>query len=368
MDDILLLRDISEKDKKIDNLKRKAMEVSRLLEGTIHDKYFHRQQKCANFLSYALTSEGLKLRQTYSTTKSGKKVARIRFCRSPGCVLCEGRKAACWQCRGFKAAPRILADYPGAFLLFLTLTLKNPLIDNLADCLAAMQAAWKAMSDKFEVIRNKKGKVLRTRGNPQWQALGWLKSLEITKSEDEGYCHPHYHVMLLMPPNYFRPVNGQRSGFMTTEEWGQMWAKYMKLEYQPITDIRKIDGDWKKAIPEICKYTTKASDLMQSQNWLVKYISQVKGVRRTELGGCFKKYFRDDDGEENLINLDDEEEILEETNPPIVEFVWSHRQLMGNDCWNYQATSDGWLKEASKEGGEVLEPSLPRPKLKPELQ
>lgn len=368
MNDILLLRDISEKDKKIDNLKRKAMEVSRLLEGTIHDKYFHRQQKCANFLSYALTSEGLKLRQTYSTTKSGKKVARIRFCRSPGCVLCEGRRAACWQCRGFKAAPRILADYPECILLFLTLTLKNPLIDDLANCLKAMQAAWKVMSDKFEVIRNKKGKVLRTRGNPQWQALGWLKSLEITKSEDEGYCHPHYHVMLLMPPNYFQPSNWKNSGYMTTEEWGQMWAKYMKLEYQPITDIRKIDGDWKKAIPEICKYTTKASDLMQSQDWLVKYVSQVKGVRRTELGGCFKKYFRDDDGEENLINLDDEEEILEKANSPIVEFVWSHRQLMGNDCWNYQAASDGWLKEASKEGGEVLEPFLPKLELRPELQ
>jgi plasmid rolling circle replication initiator protein Rep len=368
MSDVLLLRDISERDKKIDNLKCKAMEVSKLLEGTIHDKYFHRQQKCANFLSYALTSEGLKLHQTYSTTKSGKKVPRIRFCRSPGCVLCEGRRAACWQCRGFKAAPRILADYPEAFLLFLTLTLKNPLIDNLFDCLTAMQTAWRHMSREYRVVKTKKGKVLRTEGNPQWQALGWLKSLEITKSDD-NYCHPHYHVMLLMPPSYFQPSSWRTSGYMTTEEWGQMWAKYMKLEYQPITDIRKIDGDWKKAIPEICKYTTKASDLMQSQEWLVKYISQMKGMRRTELGGCFKKYFRDDDGEENLINLDDEKEILEEANLPIVEFVWSHRKLMGNDCWNYQALSHGWVKEGSKEdSGEVLGSSLPKRELKLELQ
>jgi plasmid rolling circle replication initiator protein Rep len=341
MDDILLLRDISEKDKKLDSLKLRTMEVSKLLEGTIHDKYFYRQQKCANFLSYALTSEGIKLRQTYSTTKSGKKMARIRFCRSPGCVLCEGRRAACWQCRAFKAAPKILADYPASVLLFLTLTLKNPLIDNLADCLSAMQAAWKAMSDKFEVVKDKRGKVIRTRGNSQWQALGWLKSLEITKS-NENYCHPHYHIMLLMPPRYFLPGN-----YMKTEVWGEMWAKYMKLEYQPITDIRKIEGDWKQAIPEICKYTTKASDLMQSQDWLVKYISQVKGTRRTELGGCFKKYFCDDDGQENLINFDDEEEMLEEINPPIIEFVWSHRQLLGNDCWNYQALSNGWVRESS---------------------
>jgi plasmid rolling circle replication initiator protein Rep len=347
MDDILLLRDVSAKDERIDRLKLRTMEVSRLLKNTIHDKYFHRQQKCGNFLSYALTSEGLKLRQTYSTTKSGKKIARIRFCRSPGCVLCEGRRAACWQCRAFKAAPKILADYPAAVLLFLTLTLKNPLIDNLADCLSAMQAAWKAMSDKFEVVKNKKGKVIRTRGNPQWQALGWLKSLEITKSEDDGYCHPHYHVMLLMPPNYFRSISGQRSGYMSTKEWGEMWAKYMKLEYQPITDIRKIEGDWKQAIPEICKYTTKASDLIQSQEWLVKYISQIKGTRRTELGGCFKKYFRDDDGQENLINFDDEQEILEEVNLPIIEFLWSHRQFLGDECWNYQAVSDGWVRENS---------------------
>jgi plasmid rolling circle replication initiator protein Rep len=339
MNDVVLLCDVSPKDKRLDTLKLKTMEASRLLEGTVYDKYFQRQQKCANYLTLAVTSEGLKLRQTYWTAKSGKKMAKIRFCRSPGCILCEGRRAACWQCRAFKAAPRILTDYPGCVLLFLTLTLKNPLIDNLADCLAGMQTAWKAMTDKFEVVKNKQGKVIRTRGNFQWQALGWLKSLEITKPEgNDNYCHPHYHVMLLMPPSYFRPINGQRSGYMSTEEWGQMWAKYMKLEYQPITDICKIEGDWKQAIPEICKYTTKPSDLMESQDWFVKYISQTNRVRRTELGGCFKKYFRDDDGQENLINFD-EEEVLEDVGVPIVEFAWSRRFVAGNECWNYQAVA-----------------------------
>jgi len=336
MSDILLLRDVSPKDKRLDTLKLKTMNASRLLEGTVHDKYFHRQQKCANYLSLALTPEGLKLRQTYWTTKSGKKMPKIRFCRSPGCILCEGRRAACWQCRAFDAAPRILADYPGCVLLFLTLTLKNPLIDSLSDYLAAMQEAWRQMSREYRIIKTKAGKVLRTEGNFQWQALGWLKSLEITKS-GENYCHPHYHIMLLMPPKYFRSVGGF-SGYMKTEEWAAMWAKYMKLEYQPITDVRKIQGDWKQAIPEVCKYSVKPSDLAESQEWFVKYISHIKGVRRTEPGGCFRKYFRDDDGQENLINFD-EEEILEDADAPIVEFAWSHRQLLGNDCWNYQAVA-----------------------------
>jgi plasmid rolling circle replication initiator protein Rep len=336
MNEILLLRDVSPKDKRLDILKLKTMEASKLLEGTIHDKYFHRQQKCANCLTLAVTSEGLKLRQTYWTTKTGKKLAKIRFCRSPGCILCEGRRAGCWQCRAFKAAPRILVDYPECVLLFLTLTLRNPLIDNLADCLAAMQAAWRQMSRPYRRTHSSTGR-LKTEGNPQWQALGWLKSLEITKS-GENYCHPHYHIMLLMPPRYFRPINGQRSGYMTTEEWGQMWAKYMKLEYQPVTDIRKIEGDWKQAIPEICKYTTKPSHLIESQDWFVKYISQTKKVRRTELGGCFKKYFRDDDGQENLINFD-EEQILEDADAPIVEFAWSRRLVSGDECWNYQAVA-----------------------------
>jgi plasmid rolling circle replication initiator protein Rep len=335
MDDILLLRDVSKKDERIDTLKLKTMEASQLLKGTIHDKYFHRQQKCANYLTFAVTPEGMKMRQTYWTAKSGKKIAKIRFCRSPGCILCEGRRAACWQGRAFKAAPKLLADYPQCVLLFLTLTLKNPSIDNLADCLVAMQTAWKAMTDKFEVVRNKQGKIIRTRGNLQWQALGWLKSLEITKSEDDNHCHPHYHVMLLMPPRYFQ----SGGGYMKTEEWAAMWAKYMKVDYQPITDIRQVKQDWKEAIPEICKYTTKASDLVQSQDWFVKYISQTKGVRRTELGGCFKKYFRDDDGQENLINFDDEEEILEDADVPIVEFAWTHHKLLGNDCWNYRAVA-----------------------------
>jgi plasmid rolling circle replication initiator protein Rep len=338
MDDMLLLRDVSEKDKKFDTLKLKTVEASRLLEGTIHDKYFQRQQKCANYLTFAITSEGMKLRQTYWTTKAGKKMAKIRFCRSPGCILCEGRRAACWQCRAFDAAPRILLDYPGCILLFLTLTLKNPLIDNLADCLGAMQEAWRQMSREYRVIKGKTGKVLRTEGNSQWQALGWLKSLEITKSDD-NHCHPHYHIMLLMPPSYLRPAKNKCSGYMKTEEWGEMWAKYMKLNYQPVVDIRQIKDDWKQAIPEICKYTAKPSDLIQSQDWFVKYISQTKGVRRTEPGGCFRKYFRDDDGQENLINFDEQQEILDDADAPIVEFAWMHRQLFGNDCWNYRAVA-----------------------------
>ncbi|MBD0390610.1 MAG: protein rep [Nostoc sp. C3-bin3] len=329
MNDILLLRDVSDKDKRLDSLKLKTMNASKLLEGTIYDNYFHRQQACANHLTFAVTSEGMKLRQTYSTTKAGKKMPKIRFCRTPACILCEGRRAACWQCRAFDAAPKILADYPGCILLFLTLTLKNPLIDTLADCLGAMQEAWRQMSRQYRVVKSKTGKILRTEGNSQWQALGWLKSLEITKS-GQNHCHPHYHVMLLMPPRYIQ----SGGGYMRTKEWGVMWAKYMKLDYQPVIDIRRIEDDWKKAIPEICKYTTKPSDLTESQDWLVKYISQIKGVRRTELGGCFKKYFRDDDGQENLINFD-EEEILDDADAPIVEFFWTHRQLLGNDCWNY---------------------------------
>jgi plasmid rolling circle replication initiator protein Rep len=337
MDDILLLRDVSEKDKKFDALKLKTIKVSKLLEGTIHNKYFSRQQKCANYLTFAVTPEGMKLRQTYWTTKSGKKIAKIRFCRSPGCVLCEGRRAMCWQCRAFDAAPRILANYPGCVLLFLTLTLKNPLIDNLANCLVAMQEAWRQMSREYRVIKSKTGKILRTEGNAQWQALGWLKSLEVTKSGD-SHCHPHYHVMLLMPPKYFCSGGGY-SGYMKTEEWGNMWAKYMKLDYQPIVDIRQIKGDWKQAIPEVCKYTAKPSDLIESQDWLVKYISQIKRVRRSELGGCFKKYFRDDDGQENLINFEEQQEMLEDADAPIVEFAWMHRHLLDSDSWNYGAVA-----------------------------
>jgi plasmid rolling circle replication initiator protein Rep len=331
MDDVHLLRDLSEKDKRLDTLKLRTMKASMLLQGTIHDKYFQRQHNCANYLSFVLTSDGMKLRQTYYATKTGKKVAKIRFCRAPGCILCDGRRASCWQCRAFKAAPRIIADYAKCTLLFLTLTLKNPLIDDLSKCLKAMQGAWDAMTREYKVVKNKKGKILRTEGNSQWQALGWLKSLEITKS-GKDYCHPHYHIMLLMPPRYFLPGGG----YMTTEQWGQMWAKYMKLEYQPITDIRQIKGNWKQAIPEICKYTTKPSDLLDSQDWFVKYISQIKRVRRTELGGCFRKYFRDDDGQENLINFD-EEETLDDVNLPVLDFIWAKRDLLGNELWNYQA-------------------------------
>ena len=34
-----------------------------------------------------------------------------------------------------------------------------------------------------------------------------------------------------------------------------------------------------------------------------------------------------------------QQEILDDADSPIVEFAWMHRQLFGNDCWNYQAVA-----------------------------
>ncbi len=36
----------------------------------------------------------------------------------------------------------------------------------------------------------------------QFPALGWVKSLEVTKSQDLT-AHPHFHCLLVVPSNYF---------------------------------------------------------------------------------------------------------------------------------------------------------------------
>jgi Replication protein len=88
----------------------------------------------------------------------------------------------------------------------------------------------------------------------------WYRVLEITRNPDTGEFHPHLHVILLVPPGYFR-----RSGslYITQAEWVMLFRKALKVDYDPRCDIRALQGVGggtplddigKKSLFEACKY------------------------------------------------------------------------------------------------------------------
>ncbi|MCI3092810.1 protein rep, partial [Escherichia coli] len=62
---------------------------------------------------------------------------------------------------------------------------KNPPVENTRETLIRMNAAWKRLSDRKEFR----------------SVLGWLRTTEITSGKVPGCCHPHFHVLMMVPPS-----------------------------------------------------------------------------------------------------------------------------------------------------------------------
>lgn len=175
-------------------------------------------------------------------------------------------------------------NYKNSSLVFLTLTQKNVGVGELKDELDKMQKAIQEMMKKeliFSTAKNykvdKKTGKKRSYGT-KGVVQGTVRHLEVTskysKERDRIEFHPHWHMILLVKQAYF----DDKKYFWDKNKAIRVWKKYMNLNYSPNVDIRKIvDGTDEKnsfdvklkhmepsgAIKEICKYSTKDSDLIK---------------------------------------------------------------------------------------------------------
>ncbi|MFO5558388.1 protein rep, partial [Klebsiella pneumoniae] len=72
------------------------------------------------------------------------------FCRVLHCPVCEWRRALMWQARFYQSLPRIVADYPDARWMFLTLTVRNCAIGELGETLNRINMAFQRLKDRKE--------------------------------------------------------------------------------------------------------------------------------------------------------------------------------------------------------------------------
>lgn len=278
-----LLRQVSPKDATWDDRARERDQVRDLYRGTIFDALAGKIQGCSDRLefSYGFDSENiprLKLKSAW-------------FCRVRYCPVCQWRKSLAWRARAFKAIPNIIAAYPSHRWLSLTLTVRNCEMGDLRETLGKMGKAWTRLA-KF----------------PQWPAVGWLRSVEVTRGKD-GSTHPHYHCLLLVPSTYFG------RNYLNQKEWEALWQQALKIDYPPNVHISAVTGKkgkGKESIPiteailETLQYSVKPSDLVEDQGWLVGLTTQMKNLRTVATGGVLKEFFKELDQEPtDLIHVDE---------------------------------------------------------------
>jgi plasmid rolling circle replication initiator protein Rep len=199
-----------------------------------------------------------------------------------------------WRARFFGILPRLLADYPSARFIFLTLTVRNCPLSELRDTLAWMNKSWK-----------------RFIGRKQFPAIGFVKSVEVTRNRKDDSAHPHFHCLLMVESSYFV---GRR--YLSQAKWQELWKEALRADYTPIVNVKaikpkKVEGDSQEALMiavcETLKYSVKEDDLVHDKDWLVELTSQLHKTRAIAVGGLMKEYLSENEPED-LIHTDGESE------------------------------------------------------------
>ena len=207
-------------------------------------------------------------------------------CNRRLCPFCEWRRVRAWRRRFFEGLPSFHDDFPTHKPLFLTLTVKNCPITELRSQIGHMHRSFNRMQ-KLSA----------------WPTTFWFRRTEITLQGGQGkslpvpYVHPHLHVLLFVPADYFG------RNYVKQTEWQKQWMMAARLDYPPVVDVRAATSKStsggppieasKAASLEAAKYGTKATDLIAMGSHLGEYNRQVRGLRLSQASKSLKLYLAD---------------------------------------------------------------------------
>jgi hypothetical protein len=179
------------------------------------------------------------------------------------------------------------------------------------------------VSELKTTIKHMQSAFMRLRKRKDFPAHGYIKSLEVTRSEN-GEAHPHFHILMMVPSGYFKG-----GSYIKTERWSELWQESLRVDYSPVVDVRSVKSkhkdrphDISAAVVEVLKYETKVADLEQHPEFLRQLAKQLVRVRAVEVGGILKEYLKTDEpvSDDELIMSD--EERLEELQGHVT-FNWN---------------------------------------------
>lgn len=296
------LSDSSPKDKPLDEHKAWSSRLADGLREAGLEKPASRVRDCAEALFF-------RLRTDVTTGEIQFKLDHMHSCHYRHCAFCQWRKSLKNKAVLMKALPGILEKHPTSRFLLLTLTVRNCRLDELRATITALNQGWKRLLKRDD-----------------WPALGWIRAVEVTRGKD-GSVHPHYHALLQVPARYF----GKE--YISQKRWTGLWRECMRLDYDPVVDVRVIKPKPAKAGPakagreqeqeherdsrldalrsavaEVVKYATKTADLLSGgPDFLREFVAQVKALKFLTSGGTLKGIMRNLKDGEDLVHVNDEE-------------------------------------------------------------
>jgi len=276
------------------------------------ERYAARMGECAGILRFAWVDDR-------KTGESRLRLREAQFCRVRNCPNCQWRRTLMWAARFYQALPGLVEQYPKARWLFLTLTARNCDVGDLGGELTNMNAAWQRLKERREFA----GPV-----------LGWIRTTEVTRGSD-GSAHPHFHVLLMVRPSYFR---GQ--SYVSQARWVELWQQAGRLGYSPVVDVRTVKPRAIKpgqapaaaeanglhgVVAEVLKYAVKPCDMTADSAWFLELTRQIHRRRFIASGGALKAVLRpDQESDEDLALTDNEAE--DEDDGHRLAFAWKNEK------------------------------------------
>ncbi|WP_394406083.1 protein rep, partial [Streptococcus sp. 20-1249] len=202
------------------------------------------------------------------------KLYQAYFCKNKLCPMCNWRRSMKYSYQTSQIVDEAIKQEPKGRFLFLTLTVKNVSGSELNEILTKLTKAFDRLFKRVKVQKN---------------LIGYLRSVEVTRNENEDTYHPHIHVLLMVKSSYFN----SKDNYISQEEWGQMWSQSLKVDYVPMVDIRAVKAQGKGlkgAILETAKYPMKPIEIELEKAQVVEELYQgLYKKRQIGYGGLFKE-------------------------------------------------------------------------------
>lgn len=306
-------------------------ELYKKTENEYYLKKAKRLEECAETLVFKFADNRLKLFQSW-------------FCKVRLCSMCAWRRSLKIAYHN-KRIVETVNERENVKWVFLTLTVRNTDAESLHETVKDMFKAFNKLTNykafktsikgyfrALEITRDRDTHITeeRYKNNPSYYKRQGLSAGD--QNPNYGLYHPHFHVLMCVPPSYFA------KNYIKQSEWTSLWQRAMKLDYTPIVHIQKVKSkenldDWKeevqanekamkeqKAILEVSKYPVKDTDVLKGKKVTdenletVEILDEVLADKKLiSYGGLLKEIHKElnlgDAEDGDLVNISEDDEV-----------------------------------------------------------
>ena len=227
-------------------------------------------------------------------------VIKTWYCKHRACPICQWRKQMKRLAQMHTVLHQLKMQPSGYRWLFLTLTIKNCPVSDLAQTVDWMNEAFTRMLRRKELQH----------------LVGHLRSTEINEDTmHPGHVHPHFHCLLLVRPSMFAGKH-----YVKESRWSELWQEALGTSYLPRVHVRGVARDGFSEDQQVINhvaYSNKVTGNYQQDDVFREFVRQTKRKRLFSAGGVLR----------SLLQSDEREHFDDQAMGPRMLGEWSSEQL-----------------------------------------